>query len=459
MRDRLQGHGATIVVSALSTVLAVTLILTTGVLAAALDPNLMEGSATFRMMFLAVSFVFIGIALYVAAIVTANTFSTIIAGRTRTIALYRLIGSTSNRMRASVAREGLVMGALGALAGFVVATGLVAGGVAIAEQLGGLPAGRGYPLFDPLTLVAVALVIATTWIAAWVGTKRVGQVSPIAATGAAVEPSPEVAGGRVGRTVTAIIFVIIGVALMGLGIALSPMGIVVAFFGGMFSFTGIMLAAHRIMPPMLALSGKLLGKSPVARLASANATRHPERATRATIGLVIGVTLVTMFAVALSSFESMMLTAFGDDPASQAVLGSTIATVTVVLTALVGFSAVIAAVGLVNTLSLGVIQRTRELGLLRTLGFTGAQVRGLVIVEAAQMTLTALVFGVVLGGFYGWIAATSLLASEVGIQPPGIPLLVIAGIAVFGIALAALASFAPSKRAVRVAPVEALAAA
>ena len=75
------------------------------------------------------------------------------------------------------------------------------------------------------------------------------------------------------------------------------------------------------------------------------------------------------------------------------------------------------------------------------------------------MTLTALVFGVVLGGFYGWIAATSLLASEVGIQPPGVPLLVIAGIAVFGIALAALASFAPSKRAVRVAPVEALAAA
>lgn len=459
MREKLAGHGATITVSALGAALAVTLILTTGVLSQALDPNLMEGSGTFRMMFLSVAFVFIGIALYVAAIVTANTFSTIIAGRTRTIALYRLIGSTSNRMRVKVAREGLVMGTIGAAIGFALATGVVAAAVAIAVGLGGLPAGRSYPLFDPLSLVAVALVIATTWIAAWVGTKRVAQVSPMAATGAAVEAAPEVASKQLGRSITAIIFIVVGLALMALGIVTSPMGIIIAFFGGMFSFTGVMLGAHRIMPPVLALTGKMFGGSPVAKLASANATRHPERATRATIGLVIGVTLVTMFAVALASFESMLRSAFGDDPAAQEILGSTIATATVILTALVGFSAVIAAVGLVNTLSLGVIQRTRELGLLRTLGFTGAQVRSLVIVEAAQMTLAALVFGLLLGGFYGWIAATSLLASEVGIQPPGVPLAVVAGIALFGVALAVLASFAPSRRAVRVAPVEALAAA
>ncbi|GAA2189749.1 hypothetical protein GCM10009786_24150 [Leucobacter alluvii] len=92
---QLREHVATIVVAALSTLFAVTLILGTGILTAALDPALIAESGTFRLVMLMVSVIFIIIALYVGAIVTANTFATVIAGRTRIIALLRLVGATA----------------------------------------------------------------------------------------------------------------------------------------------------------------------------------------------------------------------------------------------------------------------------------------------------------------------------------------------------------------------------
>ncbi len=85
--------------------------------------------------------------------------------------------------------------------------------------------------------------------------------------------------------------------------------------------------------------------------------------------------------------------------------------VTSVFSALIGVSALIAAVGLVNSLSLSVLQRTRELGLLRALGFTARQLRRMILAESVQLTATAVLLGLVLGTFYGWAGAQSLLGS------------------------------------------------
>lgn len=458
----LRDHVVTIVVAALSSLFAATLILGTGVMTAAIDPGIAEESMTFKVTLLIVSSVFILIALYVGAIVTANTFSTIIAGRTRVIALLRLVGATSRQVRSRVALQGLFMGALGAIIGLGIATLLVVAFVGFGPALGWLPAGRDYPLFDPLALFAAGVVAATTWVAAWAGSRRVAAVSPIEATGAAVELTPEAARGRSGRTVWSTILLILGGAFLALGLLLGLVttgGLLVAFLGGLLSFSGIALGAHRIMPPLLGLTGKLFRGSPVSNIATANAVRFPERSARATIGLVIGVTLVTMFAVALASYESMSLAAFSYNPALEAALKETLSVTSAVFTGLVGFSAIIAGIGMANTLSLGVMQRTREFGLLRTLGFTGRQVRGMVFVESIQMTVTALVFGLLLGTFYGWIAAQSLMGSQVGIMPPTVPWVMLGGVVVCGGLLAWLAAAAPAQRAVQVSPVEALAAA
>ncbi|KTR85949.1 ABC transporter permease [Leucobacter chromiiresistens] len=458
---KVREHVATIVVAALGTLFAVTLILGTGILTAALDPALIEESGTFRLMLLMVSVIFIIIALYVGAIVTANTFATVIAGRTRTIALLRLVGATARSVRSRVAAEGLLMGAAGAVAGWVLAEALALAITRLGPAWGWLPEGRDYPLFDPLTLVAVAVVALTTWAAAWAGSRRVAGVSPIAATGAAVELRPEAARRRSGRSVWAVILMVSGCALIALGLVLgflTPIALFVAFLGGLASFTGIAIGAHLIMPPVLRLAGRVIGRGPTGALAAANAVRYPERSARSTIGLVIGVTLVTLFAVALDSYRSMTLLAFELDPDMASALDQTLSITTGIFTGLVGFSAVIAAVGLVNTLSLGVLQRTRELGLLRTLGFTGAQVRRMIVAESAQMTLAALGLGLLLGIGYGWLAAQTLLGSQVGLAAPTIPWPVLAGVVVFGAVLAVGAAAVPARRAIRLSPVAALAA-
>ncbi len=453
----LREHAATVVVSGLSTLFAVALILTTGVMGAALDPELIEGSGTFRMTLLMVSAIFIIIALYVGAIVTANTFATIIAGRTRTIALYRLIGSTSARIRSRVAGEGLLMGAIGAAIGFVLAEALIAGVVHFGPGWGWLPEGPNYPLFDPLAIVAVAVVTLTTWAAAWAGSRRVGSVSPIAATGASVELRPEESRGRRARTVWAWILIVIGAALLAGGIALSvltPMALMVSFFGGLFSFTGIAVGAHFIMPPVLKLTGKLIDRGPTGSLAAANAVRFPERSARSTIGLVIGVTLVIMFAVALESYRAMTLAAFDNDPAMAAILNETLTVTTAIFTGLVGFSAIIAAVGMVNTLSLSVLQRTRELGLLRAVGTSRGQVRRMVRYEAVITALIGGVLGVVLGVVFAIVVSRPLADEGFTLSIPVVTLLLMLVLATVAGVIAAIG---PARRASRLDVLDALA--
>jgi putative ABC transport system permease protein len=132
----------------------------------------------------------------------------------------------------------------------------------------------------------------------------------------------------------------------------------------------------------------------------------------------------------------------------------------VIFSILIGFSAVIAAVGMVNNLSLSVLQRTREIGLLRALGFTARQVRAMITAESAQLTAASVLVGLVLGTFYGWVGAQSMfgnITGSPGLVAPGMPLPFLAAIVVLAAVLTLVASVGPSRRATRVAPVTALA--
>jgi putative ABC transport system permease protein len=138
---------------------------------------------------------------------------------------------------------------------------------------------------------------------------------------------------------------------------------------------------------------------------------------------------------------------------------SVLAVTTGVFSALIGFSAVIAAVGVINSLSLSVLQRRRELGLLRALGFSAQQVRRMILAESAQLTIAAIITGLALGILYGWIGAQSLLGGIPGggLRPPSVPWTFILFVVLAATLLAVVASIAPTRRATSVAPVAALA--
>ncbi|HEX5860159.1 MAG TPA: ABC transporter permease [Microbacterium sp.] len=460
--------GASILVAALSSAFGVVLLTATGYIAAVLraDPFLGD-SETLGLVLGILSMIFLGIAIYVGAIVTANTFSTVVAGRTRRIALMRLVGASAASQRADVARQGLLVGVIGAVLGLLVGTGFAAACVAVAGAWLGI-ADVSYVVVQAALVAPAAIVALTTWAAAWVGSRRVLAVTPLQALGGSVETAHDEIAGRRGRNAVAIVLFSIGALLLAAGILLglvSPVGVVIAFFGGLFSFSGLILGAAVIMPPVLRLVGRWFGQSAPARLAAENALRYPERSSRMAIGIVIGVTLITMFAVALETTKAV-LAASADGPLPPEV-AAVFDTFLAVVTALIGVSALIAAVGLVNLLTLSIVQRRRELGLLRALGLSNDQVRRMVLAEAAHVTVAAVATGLVLGIAYGWAGAQSVLGS-VRVSPdsptggvlvaPALPWVTLLIVVVAAAALALIAAVVPTRLATRVAPVEALAA-
>ncbi|MGV8857350.1 FtsX-like permease family protein [Rhodoglobus sp.] len=457
----LRDHASSILVAALSSAFGVALLQLTNNLATSLTLNEDYGQRAGVQMALSVlASVFIVISVYVGSIVTANTFATVIAGRTRTIALVRLIGGSARSQREQVAREGLAVGAIGAVIGAIFGALTAFAIFQFAQSTDVLPT-IAYSFFDPIALLPIVGVVLTTWLAAWVGSRRVLTVTPMQALGASVDSLAHSGKSAVRRVVgsTLLCGVGLGVVVLGMLVGLvTQQGMLISLVGGVISFTGFILGAQFVMPRVLRAVGSLIGRGASGELAAKNALRYPERSTRITLGLVIGVTLITMFAVATESFRFLIMIspAYGEsDGAADAlsVLSST-------FSILIGFSAIIAAVGLVNTLSLSIVQRTRELGLLRALGFTAAQLRAMIRVESAQLTIAASLVGLILGTFYGWAGAQSLLGSTSGSAVfvlPVIPWWILVATVILAGGLALTAAIAPARRVTRITPVEALA--
>jgi putative ABC transport system permease protein len=83
----------------------------------------------------------------------------------------------------------------------------------------------------------------------------------------------------------------------------------------------------------------------------------------------------------------------------------------------------------------------------------------MILAESAQLVVTAVLTGLVLGTAYGWIGAQSLLGMIPGggLLAPALPWPFLAAIALAAAVLALVAALAPTRRATRVSPVEALA--
>jgi putative ABC transport system permease protein len=115
------------------------------------------------------------------------------------------------------------------------------------------------------------------------------------------------------------------------------------------------------------------------------------------------------------------------------------------VTALLLFAVLIAVFGIANTLGLSIIERTRELGLMRAVGMTRRQVRSLVRWESVIIALLGAVLGIVIGVGFGWVIVNALSSegiSEFRAAPTRLVVIFLIA-AVFGI----LAAILPARRA------------
>ncbi|MGI8653575.1 MAG: ABC transporter permease, partial [Geodermatophilaceae bacterium] len=127
-----------------------------------------------------------------------------------------------------------------------------------------------------------------------------------------------------------------------------------------------------------------------------------------------------------------------------------------VVTGLLGIAVVIALIGVGNTLALSVIERRQENGLMRALGLTRRQLRGLLAWEALLVAGVAAVLGVVAGSLYG-LAGTAAVLGEGGEVILDFPVLQVLAVIAVATAAGVLASVLPARRAARTSPAAAMA--
>ena len=316
-----------------------------------------------------------------------------------------------------------------------------------------------YPWASVQLLAALGAIVVAATGAGWLGSRVVLGVSPATALAGTVAQRPSARRSSVIRACLAATGIAGGLLVLALGGLLGESnpgaGFVVAFFGAAGSGTGFLIGARFVIPRVVALFSHLLGRDPSSVVARRNAVMDPLRTTRSTMGLVIGVALVTTFASGTSALQSSV-SAWELDPARRAEASQMLAVTSTVMICIIVISSVIAAVGFVSTMSLTVIQRHREIGLLRSLGFTQRQVRTMITKESVALSASAVAFGILLGLLYGTLGAQSLVGSQSRGIVWGLPLEALAGIAAAGVVLVLVASQRPARRAVAVAPVEAL---
>jgi putative ABC transport system permease protein len=124
--------------------------------------------------------------------------------------------------------------------------------------------------------------------------------------------------------------------------------------------------------------------------------------------------------------------------------------------ALLALAVIIALIGIINTLMLSVFERTREIGLLRAVGMTRRQIRGMVRAESVILALFGAVIGIVIGTGLGLALVSSIDAQELSEISVPVPQLII--FLVLAALLGLFAATFPARRAAKLDVLEAIAA-
>ncbi|MDR6639235.1 ABC transporter permease [Paenarthrobacter nitroguajacolicus] len=234
---------------------------------------------------------FAGVAILVSTLVVANTFSVLVAQRTRELALLRCLGAGRSQIRGSVLLEALAVGFISSVLGVLAATGLMTALIAWAKSQ---PEQAFATLAVPPSAIIAGLVAGTllTVVAALVPAKAATAVAPLAALRPADDASVRNRRGRL-RLVIGLLALLGGAGLLAYGSL--NVALPVALLGGAASFVGILLCSTLFIPSVVALAGRLAAPAGVpGRLAAVNATRNPARTSATAAALLIGVTLVSL---------------------------------------------------------------------------------------------------------------------------------------------------------------------
>ncbi|GAB3958894.1 ABC transporter permease [Streptomyces sparsus] len=246
---------------------------------------------------------FAGISLLVGVFLIVNTFSMLVAQRTREIGLMRAIGAGRGQVNRSVLIEALLLGVLGSVIGVGAGVGLAIGLMKLMSLVGMNLSTDDLTIAWTTPVIGVVLGVLVTVLAAYLPARRAGRVSPMAA----LRDSGVTSDGNAGRVraVVGSVLTLAGAAALfavtradeaGPGSLLLALGVVLTLVG--FILIGPLLS-QLVVKGLSVVLLRMWG--PVGRLAERNALRNPRRTGATGAALMIGLALVAGLSVVGSS--------------------------------------------------------------------------------------------------------------------------------------------------------------
>ncbi|WP_435189023.1 ABC transporter permease [Streptomyces sp. bgisy126] len=241
---------------------------------------------------------FAGIALFVGVFLIANTFTMLVAQRTKELALMRAVGASRKQITRSVLAEAGLVGLVASAVGLVLGVGLA---VALRSAMNAfdlkIPAG-GLVIGAAPVVSAFTVGVLITMLAAWLPGRRAAKIPPVAAMNsvhATASTKSLVVRNSIGAAFTALGAVLI---VLGAGKGGDDGRMLIA--GGAFvTLIGVIVLIPMLSRPVIALIRPLfVGLFGISgKLAGLNAVRNPRRTGATASALAIGLTLVTGLSV------------------------------------------------------------------------------------------------------------------------------------------------------------------
>lgn len=238
--------------------------------------------------------VFAGVALFVGTFIILNTFSMLVAQRTRELALLRALGASRRQVTRAVLLEAAILAVVGSTAGLLLGYGL-------AQALRALMGQFGLELTDDLVFTtgtaawSYAVGLLVTLLAAYLPARRAARVAPVAAMRTDLSPA---AGSMRRRHLLGTAAGTLGaLALVG-GLVMDESAELVALGSGLLMGAAIALSPV-LAGPFVRATGALLPRlaGTAGRLARENALRNPRRTAATASALMIGLALVSGFSI------------------------------------------------------------------------------------------------------------------------------------------------------------------
>ncbi|MFG3257652.1 ABC transporter permease [Streptomyces sp. NPDC048172] len=246
---------------------------------------------------------FAGVAVLVGIFLIVNTFSMLIAQRTRELGLLRALGADRRQVRRSVLTEALLLGLVGSTLGLAAGVGLAVGLIGLMSAFGMNLDAAEIAFTWPTPVAAYAVGLGVTFVAAYLPARRAARVSPMAALA-----DVEVAGTgrplRV-RAVVGLVVAALGAAALA-GCARSTdtsdaAGLLAV--GIVCTLIATVVAGPLLVRPVIRVVGgafpRLFGS--IGRMSQRNALRNPRRTGATASALMVGLALVVGMSVAAAS--------------------------------------------------------------------------------------------------------------------------------------------------------------